>query len=100
MGTPDLSLAIAKDPGPLLWHFENSPDSSSKTGDGSIELSLDEVRLLAEKIGFVIEVRRARAMSRRADSKGRAHDPDYIHCYPRKYAPARIQRELTTTRTR
>jgi carnosine N-methyltransferase len=36
--------------GPLLWHFENSGGSS----DPSIELSLDEVRALAEEIGFQI----------------------------------------------
>lgn len=36
--------------GPLLWHFENSGNPS----DTSIELSLDEVQALAEKIGFDI----------------------------------------------
>ena len=38
------------DIGPLLWHFENTGGST----DPSIELSLDEVRSLAEKIGFQI----------------------------------------------
>jgi len=36
--------------GPLLWHFENSGNPS----DTSIELSLDEVQALTEKIGFEI----------------------------------------------
>jgi carnosine N-methyltransferase len=36
--------------GPLLWHFENSGNPL----DTSIELSLDEVLALAEKIGFKI----------------------------------------------
>lgn len=35
--------------GPLLWHWENS-----SSGDVSIELSLDEVKALAQKIGFDI----------------------------------------------
>ncbi|KAK4684760.1 carnosine N-methyltransferase, partial [Tremellales sp. Uapishka_1] len=39
--------------GPLLWHFENSPTTSSK-GEGSIELSLDEVKELARRVGFTI----------------------------------------------
>ncbi|WWD20540.1 hypothetical protein CI109_105016 [Kwoniella shandongensis] len=39
--------------GPLLWHFENSPTTSPK-GEGSIELSLDEVKELARRVGFVI----------------------------------------------
>ncbi len=41
--------------GPLLWHFENSPTTSSK-GEGSIELSLDEVKALARRVGFDIHV--------------------------------------------
>jgi len=41
--------------GPLLWHFENSPTTSAE-GEGSIELSLDEVKELAENIGFEINV--------------------------------------------
>jgi len=44
--------------GPLLWHFENSPTKSAK-GEGSIELSLDEVKALARNVGFEISVRRA-----------------------------------------
>jgi carnosine N-methyltransferase len=43
--------------GPLLWHFENSPTKSAK-GEGSIELTLDEVKELAENIGFEIKVGR------------------------------------------
>ncbi|WRT70514.1 uncharacterized protein IL334_007512 [Kwoniella shivajii] len=39
--------------GPLLWHFENSP-KNSPTGEGSIELSLDEVKELARIVGFDI----------------------------------------------
>ncbi|CAM0138629.1 hypothetical protein VKS41_008360 [Umbelopsis sp. WA50703] len=34
--------------GPLLYHFENTP------GENSIELSLDDVRDVAQKIGFTI----------------------------------------------
>ncbi|WWC92095.1 uncharacterized protein L201_007049 [Kwoniella dendrophila CBS 6074] len=40
--------------GPLLWHFENSPEKSP-TGEGSIELSLDEVKELARRVGFDIK---------------------------------------------
>ncbi|KAF8308944.1 N2227-like protein, partial [Clavulina sp. PMI_390] len=40
--------------GPLLWHFENS----STPSDTSIELSLDEVVTLAEKVGFDVSERR------------------------------------------
>ncbi|WVR08449.1 hypothetical protein IAU60_005504 [Kwoniella sp. DSM 27419] len=40
--------------GPLLWHFENSPTTSA-TGEGSIELSLDEVKELARRVGFDIK---------------------------------------------
>ncbi|KAF9405668.1 hypothetical protein BGZ94_003423 [Podila epigama] len=36
--------------GPLLWHFENTPNEIS------IELSLEEVLALVEKMGFKIEV--------------------------------------------
>ncbi|KDQ06519.1 hypothetical protein BOTBODRAFT_39554 [Botryobasidium botryosum FD-172 SS1] len=39
--------------GPLLWHYENSSE-----GDPSIELSLDEVKELARKIGFEIREER------------------------------------------
>ncbi|KAG2112813.1 N2227-domain-containing protein [Suillus cothurnatus] len=35
--------------GPLLWHFENNT-----TNDPSVELDLEEVKILARKIGFVI----------------------------------------------
>lgn len=41
--------------GPLLWHFENSPTTSAK-GEGSVELSLDEVKDLARAVGFDIHV--------------------------------------------
>lgn len=37
--------------GPTLWHFENANDGSS-----SIELTVEQVKDLARKIGFVIEV--------------------------------------------
>lgn len=37
--------------GPLLWHFENNT-----TNDPSIELDLEELKMLARKIGFVISV--------------------------------------------
>ena len=38
--------------GPLLWHWENNG-----TNDPSVELTLDEVKALARKIGFEIAVR-------------------------------------------
>lgn len=41
--------------GPLLWHFENSP-IKGPNGDGSIELSLDEVKELARIVGFHLRV--------------------------------------------
>jgi len=41
--------------GPLLWHFENSPTLSDR-GEGSIELSLNEVKDLAGKVGFELSV--------------------------------------------
>jgi hypothetical protein len=37
--------------GPLLWHWENNT-----TNDLSIELSLEDVKALARKIGLVIQV--------------------------------------------
>jgi N2227-like protein len=39
--------------GPLLWHFENNT-----TNDPSIELDLEEVKELARRIGFDIQVKR------------------------------------------
>ena len=51
--------------GPLLWHFENSPTKGAK-GEGSIELSLDEVKALARNVGFDI------AVSRRRERRGRS----------------------------
>jgi carnosine N-methyltransferase len=36
--------------GPLLWHFENTPNEIS------VELSLEEVIELAKTIGFKIEI--------------------------------------------
>jgi carnosine N-methyltransferase len=44
--------------GPLLWHWENVQDR--ERGEGSIELSLDEVKELAREMGFIISVRLAR----------------------------------------
>lgn len=41
--------------GPLLWHWENTGRDKT-TGEGSIELSLDEVKDLAREMGFVIQV--------------------------------------------
>lgn len=40
--------------GPLLWHWENVPDREK--GEGSLELSLDEVKDLARKMGFELSV--------------------------------------------
>jgi carnosine N-methyltransferase len=37
--------------GPLLWHWENN-----NTNDLSIELDLEEVKILARNLGFVINV--------------------------------------------
>ena len=37
--------------GPLLWHWEGNT-----TNDPSVELTLDEVKALARKIGFEISV--------------------------------------------
>lgn len=39
------------DAGPLLWHFE-----SNQTNDPSVELTLEEVKTLARKIGLEIKV--------------------------------------------
>ena len=52
--------------GPLLWHFENSPTTSSK-GEGSIELSLDEVKELARRVGFDMHVRQSLDRARGAE---------------------------------
>jgi len=41
--------------GPLLWHFENSQQVSGR-GEGTVELSLDEVKDLARKVGFELSV--------------------------------------------
>lgn len=49
-----LACREALTPGPLLWHFENS--STSPKGEGSIELSLDEVKALARMVGFELSV--------------------------------------------
>jgi carnosine N-methyltransferase len=38
--------------GPLLYHFEDSA-----SGDASIELSLEQVKQAAKKIGFEFKVR-------------------------------------------
>ena len=40
--------------GPLLWHYENIVDK--ERGEGSIELSLDEVKQLARDMGFELSV--------------------------------------------
>jgi len=37
--------------GPLLWHFENN-----STNDLSVELDLEEVKILARQIGFELSV--------------------------------------------
>lgn len=37
--------------GPTLWHFENSSEGAS-----SVELTLDDVKALARRVGFVVEV--------------------------------------------
>jgi hypothetical protein len=47
--------------GPLLWHFENSPTVSAR-GEGSVELSLDEVKDLARIVGFELSVSRVRGL--------------------------------------
>lgn len=50
------------DLGPLLWHWENSG------ADTSIELDLEQVKALAEEVGFEIRVRRSVPPTRRGDS--------------------------------
>lgn len=50
-----ISVVVLMISGPLLWHFENAPTNSAK-GEGSIELSLDEVKDLARIVGFEIHV--------------------------------------------
>jgi carnosine N-methyltransferase len=50
-----IQVVVLMVPGPLLWHFENAPTNSAK-GEGSIELSLDEVKDLARIVGFEIHV--------------------------------------------
>ncbi|SNX87182.1 related to UPF0586 protein C9orf41 homolog [Melanopsichium pennsylvanicum] len=43
--------------GPLLWHFENSGNSRSASGDSlSIELTLEELVQLLPKMGFELEL--------------------------------------------
>jgi len=46
---------LLKSSTPLLWHFENT-QTLSERGEGSIELSLDEVKELARKVGFELSV--------------------------------------------
>ncbi|KAG7561947.1 hypothetical protein FFLO_02587 [Filobasidium floriforme] len=53
--------------GPLLWHWENVQDK--ERGEGSIELSLDEVKDLARKMGFEIN-------NERLDRATYTGDPD------------------------
>lgn len=45
--------------GPSLWHFENT------AGASSIELTMDEIKALAQRIGFKIEVSPRRAADER-----------------------------------
>ncbi|KAM5536767.1 hypothetical protein V8D89_009485 [Ganoderma adspersum] len=49
--------------GPLLWHWEGNT-----TNDPSVELTLDEVKALARKIGFEISVRVALSSARHQSS--------------------------------
>jgi hypothetical protein len=77
--------------GPLLWHFENSPTKSAK-GEGSIELSLDEVKELARAVGFDIHVRSSiHVTSREVDFlAGREDGRDDIYRHTRGHVTASI----------
>lgn len=44
--------------GPLLWHFEGQSPNKEKDQQGSIELTLEEVLELVEKMGFRFEQRK------------------------------------------
>ena len=44
--------------GPLLWHFEGQAPDKTKEQQGSIELTLEEVLELVEKLGFRFELRK------------------------------------------
>ena len=46
-----LASGLYERTGPLLWHWENNT-----TNDPSIELTLEEVKVLARRIGFEISV--------------------------------------------
>lgn len=55
--------------GPCLWHYENSVDK--ERGEGSVELSLDELKALAKTMGFDIKV-----SQRQTWATCRARSPD------------------------
>ena len=76
--------------GPLLWHFENSPTKSAK-GEGSIELSLDEVKELARAVGFDIHVSE-RSVSGELTT-GRKRGPHHIYGCASQHASTRILSE-------
>ena len=76
--------------GPLLWHFENSSAKSAK-GEGSIELSLDEVKQLARNIGFEIYV--SHLCPIQSLLSGRKDDRDDLYWSSRWDVAASLQRE-------
>lgn len=76
--------------GPLLWHFENSSAKSAK-GEGSIELSLDEVKQLARNIGFEIHV--SHLCPIQSLLSGRKGDRDDLYWSSRWDVAASLQRK-------
>lgn len=86
--------------GPLLWHWENVQDK--ERGEGSIELSLDEVKDLARKMGFEINVRivlmsndvRVRKLTGAIVLTEREARPGDIYGRSRHYAAIRIPGKL------
>jgi len=53
--------------GPLLWHY------SEQQEERQIELSLEEVLLLAEKVGFQVEMKEPISTSYSADEQSMMH---------------------------
>ena len=58
-----------------MWHFENSQQVSGR-GEGSVELSLDEVKDLARKVGFELSVSPVVTFSFNLGESGEARGAD------------------------